>query len=469
MNIYNWFLNSPSRIEAALSIVCLFLIVGIGSVGAVTSQDTANAPLMYLYTPITSTTQTTGIVIESPQHNGSNWVFSTTTGGVLRISSGTYWEDIYYSSATVSATTNRVTLSGVVRDLCPATLTYVTCGNGRRWGKGAFVELTQDSRLFNLKVNNDRINTTGTGFALRGTSTTYPMIRLNSVTTAQRIAMSAANGDLVYDTSTGAIMQYVGGAWGTVGTTTLVNASESAAGKGQLASTGAMVNHRLTGSTGAAEVLYSAYVTGTGGTTNRWKIPLLGRLGTLSGSLLGQSCPGGTGTYLNGLGRCTTLSAADMVNAPAGSGTNLAFTNIYGSIITNTAGGIFTDIDASLNGTVTASVGDTIVATLRMSVGNDASGGDGYFDIRVGGGRIGRLDNPSMAGSGGLLQVHLSAADTALTDRPVSITVFHRVQTGATLTIAPQWKSISLAGGSSFLRSNGKPPIYFQVMIIKNI
>lgn len=392
---------------------------------------------------------------------GSGFIIVEDYGGIYE----------YMSFNGVSCSSNNFsTLSNLRRGLDPTNPSF-TAGTGTEFDAGATVRLIDFPVIYLNTVYTDRINTFSGSGRLTSDQTRQALLNLPCVTTAQRDLFTITEeGDVICNSTLGVFQYRSGSAWINFGSGSTVNATESVAGKVQLASTGAMVNHRITGSTGAAEVLYSSYVTGTGGTINRWRIPLLGRLGTLSGSLLGQNCPGGTGTYLNGLGRCTTLSAADLTQAPAGSGTNLVFSAIYGSTITNTAGGIFEDIDASLNGTVNVSVGDTIMATLRMSVVDAASGGDGYFDIRVGGGRIGRLENPSTSGSGGLLQVHVLAADTTKTDRPVSITVFHRVQTGSTtLSVAPQWKSRDLAGGGSFLRSNGEPPIYFQVMVIKNI
>ncbi len=129
-----------------------------------TSYLVSNESEMFLNVAI-STTQTSGIIIAAPQRNGSNKTFGTTAGGVLRITSGSQIEDIFYQTATVNADyTVTLSATGLIRNLDPNNQTaYVSLGAGYSFGKGSVVELTQDCRLFNLKASVDTANTfTGT-------------------------------------------------------------------------------------------------------------------------------------------------------------------------------------------------------------------------------------------------------------------------------------------------------------------
>jgi len=456
-------------VDHTVGTVVALLSISALVASAATSYDVSNAPQMYLDSSITST-QTTGIVLSAPVINGSYWTYTTTTGAVLRIRSGTYREDIYYATASVNSSTYKVTLSGVTRDLCPDTITFTSCGNGRRWGKGAIVELIQDQRLFDLKANVDRVNTFGTGAALRGTSTTIPLFRLNSVTTTQKNAMSAGNGDVVYDSTIGANFQYVSGAWSQIGDTGTSNATTSAAGKVQLASTGSMVSRNVTGSSGAAEVVQTQYLTGTGGITRRWNIPLLGRMGTLTGSLLGlnSSQGSGTGKFLGENGRFVTLTRTDLLNAPAGSGAGLDINSSSGgALTTSTVGGAFTDVNSDLVKTITVETGSLIFTTFKTGVAGDSTGGKVFFDIRVGGGRLGTIDGGTQGHSGGLLNFSIANPVNINAIYPVNLSHMHKVQTGGILTISPQWRTNGNA--SNWARIWEATPTYFQVSVFKGM
>lgn len=72
---------------------------------------------------------------------------------------------------------------------------------------------------------------TFTGPVLFSGATTY--FRLPNLTTAQRTALTAANGMEIYDTDLGTHMVYLGGVWTSTGSTTVSNASETVAGKAE--------------------------------------------------------------------------------------------------------------------------------------------------------------------------------------------------------------------------------------------
>lgn len=88
--------------------------------------------------------------------------------------------------------------------------------------------------------------------ALLFSGTSHAGIRLLSLTTAQRTALSPTNGDLVYDSDLGQPYVYAGGTWTAVDLgTTFSNASETVAGKVEIATTAEFDAGTDTGGTGA--------------------------------------------------------------------------------------------------------------------------------------------------------------------------------------------------------------------------
>ena len=60
-------------------------------------------------------------------------------------------------------------------------------------------------------------------------------MRLKSLTTAQRDALTPANGDKIYNSTTGTEQTYYGGQWNDAGTSTVANATDAITGKVRLA------------------------------------------------------------------------------------------------------------------------------------------------------------------------------------------------------------------------------------------
>jgi len=60
-------------------------------------------------------------------------------------------------------------------------------------------------------------------------------VRLISLTTAQRDALTPANGDKIYNSTTGTEQTYYGGQWNDAGTSTVANATDAITGKVRLA------------------------------------------------------------------------------------------------------------------------------------------------------------------------------------------------------------------------------------------
>lgn len=311
---YLWTRESTARTLVGLFVLASFFIAGYGITHAAlsTTYDVTNEVQMNLDVSITGT-QTTGIILSSPQINGINHRFATTTGGLLRIRSGNFREDITYTSATIGSD-NRVTLVGVTRNICAQyARQYISCGDGRRWGKGAIVELTVDARILNLKLNLDRRNNlTGSG-QITGTGTGQAIIDLPCITTTQRDAFNSADvsdGQLICNSTTGTFQQRIGGAWLSIGTTGDVNATESVAGKVELATIAEQLSKGISGSAGPL-VVQTQYLTSSGavhginGTVNASRIPILNASGALAASM-------------GGLGRINPSSGSLLVGAGSG-------------------------------------------------------------------------------------------------------------------------------------------------------
>lgn len=88
--------------------------------------------------------------------------------------------------------------------------------------------------------------------ALQFSGTTHGGIRAVNLTTAERTALTPSNGYIVYDTTAGEFYVYQGGAWSVVSSgSTQPNASETVAGKVELATTTEITDRTSAGATGA--------------------------------------------------------------------------------------------------------------------------------------------------------------------------------------------------------------------------
>lgn len=90
---------------------------------------------------------------------------------------------------------------------------------------------------------------------IRFSWTTTSWLRVKSLTTAQRNALTAVNWDIVYDSTEWVHYQYIGGAWTTFATWSTPNASTTAAGKVELATDAEITAGTATWWTGASLVL----------------------------------------------------------------------------------------------------------------------------------------------------------------------------------------------------------------------
>ena len=249
-----WLADHMAGTYTSLAILAIF----VSTVFAATTYDVHNVPPMTLKDRIT-TTDTTGIQVNPPKRNGVDVTFPTTSGGVLEFTQGNKTEHIYYSEATVNATTLVVTLTGtIIRSLdwdnCDE---YVTDSNEQIFTPGASVKLVNDCRLFNLKANIDRANTMIGSGRITSNQTTQTWLNPTPVTTVERDAFTyKAFGDIVANETTGTLDYYDGITWYPIATETgaLVNATESVRGVVELATVAEQGTASATGSTAASLV-----------------------------------------------------------------------------------------------------------------------------------------------------------------------------------------------------------------------
>lgn len=397
---------------------CLTLmVIGSMSAYAATSYDVGNEVQMFLDQSMTAT-QTTA-VLSAPQLNGTNFVFSTTTGGVIRIRSGFAREDVRYTAATVNQTTYKVTLTGLTRNLCPqVTRAYVSCGDGRRWGKGAIVELSQDARLFNLKANIDRPNVFSASGALAftGSGSLEPPRFATTAERDRQLGAAPTTVKMACVTATNLCYLSTGGAWTAIGNLGNANGSEIAAGIFQAATIANLKTLTSTGSTGALNVVTVNNVIKNGtGAVSAGKVPSLGSDGVLSASffptsisnlgMFGDGSDGAvtwsTNTYLNpatqkryttvqlNTGATLGVSTANvpLVITTTGNVTIYGTINLNGSGAVGGAGGTARGIGVAANKGVAGSSGATIVSGWVIGSGGEGSGGTiGAFSAGAGGG-----------------------------------------------------------------------------------
>lgn len=195
---------------------------------------------------------TSGATVTAQSVNGS--VITWPTGAhrlklYRKTKAGVEFETIGVASASQSGST--VTLGTLTRQMSMTDgSTFSSGGDGRTFPANTDVYLSWDVFDAERTMKDDKVNTiTGSG-AIRGSSTTTPIIRLNNVTTAQRTAMSPGNGDMVYDTDLGELYQYKGGAWAAVGDTGTAAATTTSLGTAEKGTTADIRAETATGDGG---------------------------------------------------------------------------------------------------------------------------------------------------------------------------------------------------------------------------
>lgn len=185
-----------------------------------------------------------------------------TTSGIAIISQGDYSERISFESSSVDSTTKVTTLSSCTRGLSvTSTTASFTGGTGRAWPKGAKIVVVDDvsynqSGVYTNVANTfTALQTMSGGLTLSGTTAT---LQLPEMTSTQRDALSATEGMLIKNSTTGTIQSYTGGAWASVGTDATANGSTTVAGKFEEATVAEQGSATAAGGTGARLVLAAA-------------------------------------------------------------------------------------------------------------------------------------------------------------------------------------------------------------------
>lgn len=118
----------------------------------------------------------------------------------------------------------------VKRGLTQSGTETASAGLQKQWTDGTIAYVT--ALAFDLF---DKQGDTMTG-PLVFSGVTNTGLTVNSLTTAERLALSATNGTIVYDSTLGENYQYIGGAWSVVSAgSTQPNASLTVAGKVEIA------------------------------------------------------------------------------------------------------------------------------------------------------------------------------------------------------------------------------------------
>lgn len=187
--------------------------------------------------------------------------------------------------------------TGTVNRYLPANGSSLTSqGDGLTFPAGSVVELVWHAYASEKVAYKDVANTFtgiqtfGTGGAVRFSGTDTSGLRLKSLTTAQRDALTPANGDFIYNSDTGVVNQYVAGAWAAVGTDATANGSTTVAGKYEEATVAEQGTATATGATGARLVPAVANLVKTSsGAGDENKIPVLNASGQLASGFINTS------------------------------------------------------------------------------------------------------------------------------------------------------------------------------------
>jgi microcystin-dependent protein len=228
-----------------------------------------------------------------------------------------------------------ITTGTVIRYLPSNGSSLTSQGDGLTWPAGTVVELiwhafTAEKTAFKDVANTftaaqtfNALLTSTAGINMSGTSS---YLRVPQLTTSQRTALSGANGMIVYDTDIGVHYQYIGGAWTTFATGSVVNAAHNTAGKLDVATTTEIASLTANdASSGAANALTVGVVGITSGATG--KIPAMNTAGLLDVGIggTGKASPA-TGTILIGAGTSamTTIGPGTLSQVPVSNGTTIA-------------------------------------------------------------------------------------------------------------------------------------------------
>lgn len=247
------------------------------------------------------TTITVGPIYKTVNGVRTKQGFDSTSGEFI-ISQGDYQERGSFEGSSVNSTTKVTSLTTCTRGLPVTNITAnFTGGTGRAWPKGAYITVidsasyNQSSVFKNVANSFTAVQTFGTGGAVRFSGTDTSGLRVKTLTTAERDALTPANGDLIYNSSTGVLNQYIAGAWSEVGDTGTSNASTTVAGKVEEATAAELGVGTAEGGTGARLFINpSLAVKTSSGAVDENKIPVLNADGALAIGHIATGTPDGT-------------------------------------------------------------------------------------------------------------------------------------------------------------------------------
>lgn len=169
----------------------------------------------------------------------------TVTKGRMLLKNGNIQEWISFTWVSGS------TITGLTRNLSQ-TADPATGGTGLSWWAGTQIILVAMHDQLPDKLENTAFTGSVTATDISFTGTTTGGLKVKSLTTAQRLAITPANGQIVYDSTLGENYQYIAGAWSAISAgSTQPNASTTVAGKVEIATTAESISGTDTGGTGA--------------------------------------------------------------------------------------------------------------------------------------------------------------------------------------------------------------------------
>jgi hypothetical protein len=214
--------------------------------------------------------QTTGITVTADAYttaSGTKYGQFPTGNSILKLTSTTQSNVTkveFMGVESASQTDSAVTLGTCIRDLDWEDGTdFTSQSDGLAFPAGTTVELVWTvQHAENTPFKNNANTFTGKqtfsgGVALGGTTAG---LELTPLTTAEREALTPANGTIVYDETLGVNYQYIGGAWAAVEADTTANGSETVAGRYELGTSAQVDAETDTGETGAFLVARPSHI-----------------------------------------------------------------------------------------------------------------------------------------------------------------------------------------------------------------
>lgn len=321
--------------KKCLSIIGLFtfLLPLAASAVAVTITPTSFAPgdETVLHTSITASATT--ITLE-PLYKYVNGVKTkgciNTAPGFAIINDINRTEWVSYGTKSCSSTFI-TTLTDVRRGLSPTTASF-NAGTGMAWDAGSKFRVIDYPLLYNYALYRDiPVTTTNSGAILCG-STHQPCFITNGVTTTQRDAFTFGKAadmyPMIFNTTTGVMQYWNGGAWIAFGSGASLNATETSGGKAELATVADQIAKTQTGDSGAPLVLQPKYLTGSGAAHGNNNTVSAGRIPILNGS-------GVLATSLGGLGRANATSGSLLLGQGSGAVAAVAPGTVNNVLISN--------------------------------------------------------------------------------------------------------------------------------------